>query len=494
MSADFLVRPISQVIRQDGALAVIGTASALKARAADTLRSEPVAEMIQQLLPRVRTTDHAASTSTWLPTDPPMPAWLGVLPERTSRHNAPGRPDQVETLMREFLSRMSCIQGASPLNVLVFADDSEQTWAAALAIARAVPIFSQKTQVGTVRPVHLAIHCRGFVSPEPSALQVAADAVRQAARWHDMPPELMNPDVFVQTAQEIAKDVRAKCLLLRGPDLVQRGLGGLEAVGRCATIPPALVILSHEPSRASYGPTQTLAWVGKGITYDSGGLSLKTNAELAGMKGDMAGAGAVLAAFHAAIRLNTPHRIHAILCIAENAIGPAAVRVDDIIRPFSGKTVEVRNTDAEGRLVLADGVAYAAQELSPDTIVDLGTLTDAAVIATGRRHAAIVSNDEHLERSAILAGQATGELVHPLPYCPELLRPELESSVADLANVARDSQNANAGCAAQFICEHLGNYGGKWLHVDIEGPSRASNGRGTGFGVGLLLALSQSLR
>ncbi|MCA9515361.1 MAG: leucyl aminopeptidase family protein, partial [Myxococcales bacterium] len=225
-----------------------------------------------------------------------------------------------------------------------------------------------------------------------------------------------------------------------------------------------------------------------GIVYDTGGLSLKGKADMPGMKGDMGGAAAVLEAFRAAALLGSKARLDALLCLAENAVGPRSVRPDDVLTMYSGRRVEVNNTDAEGRLVLADGVAYAVKHLAPEVIVDLATLTGAQLIATGRKHAAIVCNDDDLEARAVAAGKASGDLVHPLPYVPEFFREEFKSRVADLKNSVKDRMNAQSSCAAQFIAEHLGDYAGKWLHVDIAGPSTAKE-RGTGFGVALLLDL-----
>jgi probable aminopeptidase NPEPL1 len=155
---------------------------------------------------------------------------------------------------------------------------------------------------------------------------------------------------------------------------------------------------------------------------------------------------------------------------------------------YSGKTVEVNNTDAEGRLVLADGIAWALRHVHPDVLIDLATLTGAQLVATGKRHAAIVSNDAELEAACIVAGRTSGELVHPLPYCPEMFRAEFKSEVADMRNSVKDRMNAQSSCAAQFIADHMGDATTPWLHVDIAGPAEADN-RATGYGVGLLLTL-----
>jgi probable aminopeptidase NPEPL1 len=209
---------------------------------------------------------------------------------------------------------------------------------------------------------------------------------------------------------------------------------------------------------------------------------------MAGMKMDMGGASAVLHAFEAAVLGGFPEELNAVLCLAENSVGPDATRPDDILYMYSGKTVEVNNTDAEGRLVLADGVAYAAKNLKSDVIVDMATLTGAQLVATGRRHAAVVSNCEDLEAAAVRAGKECGDLVHALPYCPEFYSGEFKSNVADMKNSVKDRMNAQTSCAGQFIADHLGDFEGKWLHVDIAGPAMLG-GRGTGYGVALLVHL-----
>lgn len=498
--ARFSVEPAATVLQHAAgeALAVIGRREQLRSQRVLEMLPPELAAPLPALLARLEPGDAAVSTTLWLTGDQPArdasrtPAQpihvaVGVLPDRASRHDAPGRPDQVEALARSFVAQASAFSSGATLRLLVAAHDADEALAAATAVARAVPRYSRKSEAHAIQVV-LGVCSETQEPPDAATLDVLCDAVREAGRLQDMPADALHTDAFVAEARALADAVGARCTVIRGIELEERGFGGLWGVGRGAARPPALVVLSHEPAAPKPGITpQTLAWVGKGIVYDSGGLSLKTNAELAGMKGDMGGAASVLSAFGAAARLAAPHRIHALLCIAENAIGPHAMRVDDILTLYSGKTVEIRNTDSEGRLVLGDGVAYAARHLAPDVVVDMATLTGGAVVATGKRHAAIVCNDEALEAQVIRAGRAVGDLVHPLPYCPELFRAELSSDLADLCNYARDPTNANAGCAAQFVAEHLAGFDGPWLHVDMEGPSRSADGRGTGFGVGLLL-------
>ena len=209
------------------------------------------------------------------------------------------------------------------------------------------------------------------------------------------------------------------------------------------------MVLSHRPkaAAATAGAERSVVLVGKGIVYDTGGLSLKGKDGMPGMKAeDCGGAAATLGAFEAAVEIGVPGgtALRLVLCIAENAIGPSAVRNDDIVCGLSGLTCEINNSDAEGRLVLADGVAHATALLPrlpwlagcgkshPDLIIDMATLTGAQLVATGKRHAAVVANTDEVEASAVAAGRHSGDLLHPLPYVPEFFRAEFTSQVANM--------------------------------------------------------------
>ncbi|MEZ4319820.1 MAG: leucyl aminopeptidase family protein [Myxococcota bacterium] len=396
-----------------------------------------------------------------------------VLPDTLSRHNSPSRAWCYPRLL---------VQGRGPQNAIVAAlDDEAHAFAAVCGIARSLPTFSVRSKPSEGASTALLL---GPDGPIDGSFAPIAAAVRRAAHLVDTPPDRLGPDAFVTTATAMGAFKGVSVHVLRRKDLEAHGLGGLAAVGRAAMQEPALVVLDWAPS----GATKKVCWVGKGITYDTGGLSLKTKTGMPGMKTDMGGAAAVLAAFEAAVALEANVRLTAILCIAENAVGPDAVRPDDVIRLYSGKTVEINNTDAEGRLVLGDGVAWAVKHREPELLVDLATLTGAQGVATGKIHAAIVTNDEDLEVAAIEAGKRSGDLVHPLPYAPELFRAEFASTIADMKNSVKDRANAQSSCAAQFVANHLGDWNGPWLHVDLASPSR-SGPRGTGFGVGLLLTM-----
>jgi leucyl aminopeptidase len=231
--------------------------------------------------------------------------------------------------------------------------------------------------------------------------------------------------------------------------------------------------------------------VGKGITFDSGGLSLKTTEGMVGMKGDMAGAAAVLATFSALDAVRPPVRVLGYLPLTDNMPGGDATRVGDVLRIRNGTTVEVLNTDAEGRLVLADALSLASED-SPDAVVDLATLTGACMVALGMKLAGLMGNDEGWIAQVQAAADAAGEGVWPLPL-PADMRRQIDSDVADIKNVA-GGRWGGALIAGLFLQEFVGD-GIPWAHLDIAGPAEAteddaeSRKGGTGFGVRTLLRL-----
>lgn len=460
-------------------LVVFGRKARLAAEDVQALLPEAARAVWPAMLETLSPGDKGASQATWLAEGSVRQLVAAALPDVCSRHNSPVRPDAITSLLASNLPKKG------DAAVLFALDSAEHAFAAACAVARAVPEFTRKGK--HLEPSTLAI---SFLPAEGAVedftpLEAASQGVRMAAALVDMPTSELDTTVFVERARTAAEEIGAGFHCIQGQELAEGGFGGLWGVGKAAENPPALVVLSHEPA----GAKKRIAWVGKGIVYDTGGLSIKGKDHMPGMKADMGGAAAVLGAFVAAVRLGQPENLYAVLCLAENAVGPASTRPDDILHMYSGKTVEINNTDAEGRLVLADGVAYAHDDLKADVIIDLATLTGAQLIATGQRHAAVICNDPELEARSVEAGRKSGDLVHPLPYCPEFFRKEFDSKVADMKNSVKDRMNAQSSCAAQFIAEHLGSFKGSWLHVDIAGPS-TSGERGTGFGVGLLLTLA----
>jgi leucyl aminopeptidase len=267
-------------------------------------------------------------------------------------------------------------------------------------------------------------------------------------------------------------------------------LGGLLGVSRGSTQNPRFLHLRYEPENAR----ATIALVGKGVTFDSGGLSLKPADAMIGMKGDMGGAGAVLGAFRAIAALGAKVRLIGFLPITDNMTGGDATRVGDVLTMRNGKTVEVLNTDAEGRLILADALSLAT-EAAPDAIVDLATLTGACMVALGERTAGLMGNHQGWLDQVRGASDAVGEPTWPLPL-PAYLRGKLDSDVADLKNIT-STRYGGALAAGLFLQEFVGD-DIPWVHIDIAGPSDASevDGEivkgGTGFGVRTLVELATS--
>lgn len=418
---------------------------------------------------------------------------LVMLPIAASRHNSPARPHALTNAIKGKKTN------EGTLVYLLPADDS-RAYAQILAAGRAFPSFSMKSAdmaSNVESKVHVVVDFPGNESAE--TLSEAANTVpyvRLAAQLVDTPPNILHSDSYIAIAREVAAELGTTITVIQGKELEERGLGGIWGVGKAAEHLPALVILSYVPPSAQpHDPS--ICFVGKGIVYDTGGLSIKTPTTfMAGMKMDMGGSSAVLGAFAAAVRNGSVSGpLHALLCIAENAVGPLSTRPDDVHVFLSGKTVEVNNTDAEGRLVLADGVFYAHKFLNARVIIDIATLTGAQLIATGRNHAALYSNSEELEDLAVEVGRFTGDLTHAMPYVPEFYRGEFKSAVADMKNSVADRSNAQVSCAGQFIGNHLEEFfarGGKWLHVDMAGPAMSGD-RGTGFGVALLSTLAKRL-
>ncbi len=306
---------------------------------------------------------------------------------------------------------------------------------------------------------------------------VAADLV-------STPPNVLGPVEVVDAARALLPD-DVQVEVWDEQRLAAEGCGGLLAVARGSARPPRLLRLSYRPA----DPVARVALVGKGITFDTGGISLKRPSSIMNeMKGDMGGAAVIIAVFTALADLKVPVEVHGEVCLAENMPGADAQRPSDVITIRGGTTVEVMNTDAEGRLVLADGLALAA-EAQPDAIVDVATLTGAVFRAIGKRATGIFSNDDDLLRQLLRASRSAGEPMWHLPLWEEL-RDNLESDVADLENLGRGDE-AGATMAGLFLREFVD--GLPWAHLDIAGPFWQDHDRyhlprhGTGVGVRTLL-------
>ena len=417
--------------------------------------------------------------------DSPALLTIAMLADRPSRHLSPSRSAAVG----HCLSKLE-LEPGSKVAVLVVVDEPAHALAACNAVGAALPLFDGRSgRRKKVDVTFLALTPDGKpVAPERSVAVVTENA-RWAARLVDTPTAELTTADFVDETARACKALKTVAMsVIEGDELLEAGLGGLHAVGRAAEVGPRLLVLRYEPSSPADEPGLHVVLVGKGLVYDTGGLSLKVGGSMVGMKSDMGGAAAVTGAFLSLARLRHPRPLTCLVALAENAIGPKAYRPDDILRMHSGKTVEINNTDAEGRLVVADAVSYAARELKADCVIDAATLTGAQLVATGKRHAGVVSNRESLERLAIEAGRASGDLVHPLPFAPELYQAELKSDVADMTNSVKDRMNAQASCAAQFIWAHAEDTGVAWLHVDLAGPAKPGP-HASGHGVALFTEL-----
>jgi leucyl aminopeptidase len=318
---------------------------------------------------------------------------------------------------------------------------------------------------------------------------VVAQAVALARDLVNEPAAAKAPAVLADIAGVIADEHGLDYVVFTEDDLVDERLGGLAAVAAGAANPPRLVILRHRPESA----TRKLVLVGKGIVFDSGGLSLKPPAGMETMKTDMSGAAAVFGAMQAIADLGLPVEVVGITPLTENMPGGAAQRPGDVMRARNGKTIEVLNTDAEGRLVLADGLSIAVEE-EPDLIVDIATLTGSCMVALGPKIAGLWSNDDEAANAVESAARNAGEKVWRMPLEQEY-RSHIESSVADMKNTA---ERYGSAIAAALLLESFVD-DRPWVHLDIAGPARASKADhyvakgGTGFGVRTLVEIAAGL-
>ena len=345
------------------------------------------------------------------------------------------------------------------------------------------PILLNKVTIVTEHKISAA---------ELSKIQILAQAVINTRNLVNTPPNHMYPAAMVKEVQSGTKGLGLSIEVWDEKALAKAGFGGILAVGMGSSRPPRLVKIDYRPK----GAKQHLALVGKGITFDTGGLSLKPAESMVGMKYDMTGAATAFQSVVAIAKLGLPIHVTAWLCLAENMPSGTAQRPDDVIKIRNGKTVEVLNTDAEGRLVLADGLSAAA-EAKPDLIIDIATLTGAATIALGNRYAGLMGDDKAIQLIESSAAEA-GELVWHMPL-PTELRALLNSDVADIANVKIGNRAGGMLIGGHFLREFVPNEI-DWAHLDVAGP--ADNGGsaygytpkgGTGVMVRTLVALAAQL-
>ena len=331
-----------------------------------------------------------------------------------------------------------------------------------------------------------------------AALKRAEILGRNVATTRDLintPPSHLTPITFSAQMKKAAAALGIKVEILNETQLRAKGYGGISAVGQGSANPPRLFHISYSPVK----PKKRFAFVGKGITFDSGGYALKPAGGMEDMKSDMSGAAAVIAATFAIAELKLPVAIDAYACLAENMISGDATRPSDIITILGGKTVEVLNPDAEGRLVLADGLVRAAMDGERngglDGIVDVATLTGAQVVALGTRTSAVMTNNEEFRTQFLEATGISGESFWPMPL-PEELKEGLASPSADLSNINPSGRHGGMLFAGLFLKEFVPD-SIPWLHLDIAGPALTHEAHGytpvggTGVSVRSLVALAE---
>ncbi len=337
----------------------------------------------------------------------------------------------------------------------------------------------------------LALLCPEGLTVAAETARVCAEAQNRARDLQSLPSNVATPSFLAGRAEEVAAGSDTVSIEVLGRDeIAAKDMGGLVAVSQGSAEEPKLIVLRY----AGGGQGPTLGLVGKGVTFDTGGISLKPSASMQEMKMDMSGAAAVLEAVAAIAELGLAVDLIAVVPLTENMPSGTAIKPGDVITQYNGMTVEVNNTDAEGRLILADALAYAA-ELGAERIVDLATLTGAVVIALGSTYAALISNDDGLAGQVEEAGKTSGELVWRLPLHPEY-KELTKGTVADLTNAAA-KRKAGTIYAGSFLEEFVGET--PWAHVDIAGTAwdvgREYTGNdASGFGVRLLVELARDLR
>ncbi|MGN6216840.1 MAG: leucyl aminopeptidase [Solirubrobacterales bacterium] len=318
--------------------------------------------------------------------------------------------------------------------------------------------------------------------------RIAAEAQNRARDLQSTPANVATPTFLTERGEAIAASADSLSVEVLGrAALEEKGMGGLLAVSQGGPQEPKLIVLRYDGG----GSGPTLGLVGKGVTFDTGGISLKPGQGMQEMKMDLWGAAAVLAAVAAIAELGLPIDLIAAVPATENMPSGTAIKPGDVITQYNGKTVEVNNTDAEGRLILADALAYAV-ELGAERLVDLATLTGAVLIALGSTYAAVISNDDELAGEVIRAGTTSGELTWRLPLHPEY-KELMKGTVADLSNLAKQ-RKAGTITAASFLEEFVGDM--PWAHIDIAGTAwdvgREYTGNdASGFGVRLLVELAR---
>lgn len=323
---------------------------------------------------------------------------------------------------------------------------------------------SEKNAIPTIKQLEVFSLNEKELKPKVQRLEKILRGTFLARDLVNEPANIINPMSFAKIAQDVAKKAGITIHIIKGAELKKENMNLIMAVAQGSANEPCLIHVEYKPTKKA---KHTVALVGKGVTFDTGGLSLKPAAPMLGMKMDMAGAASVLGAVWAAAELELPVHVHAIMPMVENMPSDRAIRPGDVIRGRNGKTVEIDNTDAEGRLILADALNYA-EDLKPDYMIDVATLTGACVIALGDEIAALYSTDSELNDRLEKASQDVGEKMWPMPMEKSYFS-QMKSEIADFKNVG--GREGGSITAALFLKEFVSKT--KWAHLDIAGPSEA---------------------
>lgn len=339
------------------------------------------------------------------------------------------------------------------------------------------------------KPVEEAILCTSWIAGIQALLDETRIVCENSLACRNLINEISdqsNPVAIAKEAKRLSGLRGVSCAVYGKRDIEKMKMGLLLAVSRGSIYPPQLVVLRY---RGNPGSKKSLAIVGKGITFDSGGLNLKPTGHIEDMRTDMSGAAACLYAVRAAAQLRLRKNLYAVIPLCENMVSNTSYRPGDVYTAYNGKSVEIGNTDAEGRLILADAIAYAEHRLKPTRIIDIATLTGACLVCFGEIIAGLLSNNDDLAGVLFDAGESTGERMWRLPLYKEYGE-DLKSDIADISNVSA-SRNAGTIIGAMFIKNFIRNT--PWAHIDIAGTAYISKQRGyrpkhaTGFGVRLLV-------
>lgn len=407
-------------------------------------------------------------------------------------------PERLRRATGNALRSIAAMEGADGWEVAVSLEVTDPELVQATAEGALLGAYRVEKVTGEAQPqavtdvTLVASSVTGLQKDALASAQANAAAVCQARDWGNTPPNLLYPESFAEAARGYVKDAKISVEILDEKALEKGGYGGILAVGGGSTRKPRLVRLSYAPR----GATRHLALVGKGITFDSGGLDIKPAGQMAGMKYDMSGAAAVISAIRGIADLGLKVKVTAYASLAENLPSGSSYRASDVLTMFDGQSVENYNTDAEGRLVMADAIARAGQD-RPDLIVDVATLTGACMVGLGMRTAGLITNGETTSDLLLDAAEAAGEDFWELPLTDHT-RGLIKSTVADMRSGS--GQRWGGALVAGAFLERFVPEGVAWAHLDIAGPAENVDEAygyvpkgGTGMGVRTLIALAGQL-